>query len=316
MSLGNLISEIKQNSRLILQKKYWYLLLVLFLCSFVGVSDHMQIYQIIIYAVTLTADISFRLLSFAIFGSADMKRLMENPGQYNYKAWTSDDGLHVFKNGRETINNNPQAESELFAVIFVVIGFIMLYIFFVILVMIFAFLFKTFLSNPVLAGKNRYILKLEQGKDDLTDIFSAFKSKGAYLNTVKVLLIKDIFVWLWSLLFVVPGVIMNLSYFMVPYIISENPGMSSKRAFEISKTVMNGEKWNLFVLYMSFIGWVLLALFGTCGISMLFVMPYVETAMMEYYIYLKNKALKMNIISEGELENRPFHYNNTALQNG
>ena len=237
MSLSNLISEVKQNARLILQKKYCYIVLVLFLCSIAGVTDHMQIYSMIVYTISLAVDITFRLLSFSILGSHDLQKFLQEHGSYNYNTWKASDNLHFYNYGSGGASHNTADPSEVFALIFMILGFIAFYLFFIIVVMIFAFLFKTFLSNPILAGKNRYLLKLEQGKDDIADIFSAFTSKGAYLNTVKVLLLKDIFVWLWSLLFVIPGVVMNLSYFMVPYIISENPGMSSKRAFEINYTM-------------------------------------------------------------------------------
>lgn len=316
MSLSNLISEIKQNARLILQRKYWILVLMLFVCSLVGVVDHMQIYGIIIYTVSLVSETLLRIVMFTLEGHDDISNILRNYKNFNYKAWTASDGLHVYNNGRETVTNNPEAVSQFAALVILIVGFVFFILILYAFVFLFAFLFKTFLSNPVRVGKNRYLLKMEQGKEDYSDFFFAFTNKGNYLNSVMVMLLKDIFVGLWSLLFVIPGIIKNLSYFMVPYLISENPNMPYKRAFDISKAVMDGEKWNLFVIYLSFLGWILLGTYCTCGIGLYFVYPYLETSMMQYYIYLKNKAFTANIVKEGEIEKRPFHYNNAAFQNG
>lgn len=314
MPLTNLIGEIKQNARLILQKRYGILLLIFFILAIFGVVDHMQIYSLIFSFISLTVNIVSRicLISF----DPSNRKIMQELKDFDYKAWTAKDGVHVYQNGKETINSNPEASSQLMAFIFALTGFVLFMFFITAIALIFAFIFKTFLTNPILVGKNRYLLKLEQGKEDVNDLFFSFTGKSYYLNTVKTMVLKDIFVWLWTLLLVIPGVIKNLSYFMVPYIISENPNIPSKRAFDISKAVMEGEKWNLFVIYLSFFGWMLLGTYCTCGIGFYFLLPYLETTMMEYYIYLKNKAFKMNIINENELEYRPFHYNNAAFQNG
>ena len=71
--------------------------------------------------------------------------------------------------------------------------------------------------------------------------------------------LKGLFQGLWSLLFVIPGIIKSYEYRMIPYILSENPNISRKRAFEISKQMMKGNKWDTFVLDLSFIGWQILS---------------------------------------------------------
>lgn len=77
---------------------------------------------------------------------------------------------------------------------------------------------------------------------------------------------------------------------MVPYILAENPGMDQKEAFAISKRMMDGEKFDAFVLQLSFIGWYLLAAI-TCGlVGIFYVNPYVEATMAELYAYNKGKA--------------------------
>ncbi|MBQ2067167.1 MAG: DUF975 family protein, partial [Clostridiales bacterium] len=105
---------------------------------------------------------------------------------------------------------------------------------------------------------------------------------------------------LWSLLFLIPGIIKSYSYFMVPYIAADNPELPSSRVFEISKQTMKGEKWNLFVLQLSFILWHLGCLI-TCGFGYLFLTPYLEATYAELYACLKTKAMREGIIAEGEL---------------
>lgn len=83
---------------------------------------------------------------------------------------------------------------------------------------------------------------------------------------------------------------------MVPYILAENPGMDRREAFAISKRMMDGEKWNTFVLSLSFLGWVLLS--GcTCGIlTIFFVNPYAQATYTELYTYNKIKAYNEGFI--------------------
>ena len=75
----------------------------------------------------------------------------------------------------------------------------------------------------------------------------------------------NLFIALWTLLLIVPGIIKSYEYRMVPYILAENPGMNRKEAFAISKRMMTGKKWATFVLDLSFFGWIFLSIF-TCGI--------------------------------------------------
>ena len=309
MSLTNLISEIKQNARLILQKRYWILVLIFLLFTMFGITDHMKIYSLIFSFISIVFNLTFRIGIIMADSRNDLSEIIDALKDFDFDTW-------VAGGGKESLNYDPDRVSQVMSVIGAMLFVFLFMLVIIAFVALFAFVLKTFLTNPILVGKNRYLLKLEQGKEDFSDLFFTFNSKDNYLNTVKVMLLRDIFVWLWSLLFIIPGVIKDLSYFMVPYIISENPDMPYKRAFDISKTVMNGEKWNLFVIYLSFLGWMILGTYCTCGLGFYFVLPYLETTMMEYYIYLKNKALKMNIINENELEYRPFHYNNAAFQNG
>ena len=119
------------------------------------------------------------------------------------------------------------------------------------------------LFNPLRLGCQRFFRKNLDEPANMSNIVFAFDSN--YKNVVKTMFLRDVYVFLWSLLFVIPGIIKSYEYRMVPYLLSENPGMSDKEAFAESKRLMNGNKWKTFVLDLSFIGWDILSLF-TCGI--------------------------------------------------
>ncbi len=183
------------------------------------------------------------------------------------------------------------------------IGFLVVLVAMVILVFLIAlaigFAISAFLGNVVMCGKCRFFMNARQGKVEFGDLFWCF-SGGRYMKTVVPLFKVTLYTFLWSLLFVIPGIIKSYEYIMVPYIIAENPNISSDRAFEISKQTMNGEKFNRWVLELSFIGWYLLSLL-TFGIGILFLNPYVEATRAEFYEYAREKALASGIASPDEL---------------
>lgn len=141
-----------------------------------------------------------------------------------------------------------------------------------------------FIGNVIRVGKNSYYIKNHNENPALGEIFSAFK--GNYINVVKIMLIMNIKVILWSLLFVIPGIIKELEYSMIPYILAENPNISTSEAFAQSKQMTTGQKMDLFVLGLSFLGWLILGAI-CCGIGTLFVNPYIEATYAEVYYDLK-----------------------------
>lgn len=95
-------------------------------------------------------------------------------------------------------------------------------------------------------------------------------------------LLRGIYVALWTLLFVIPGIVASYSYAMTPYILLENPGMGANEAIRISKEMMQGNKGRLFCLHLSFIGWYILCVF-TLGIGLFALRPYVEAAQAAFF---------------------------------
>lgn len=154
---------------------------------------------------------------------------------------------------------------------------------------VFGLLLNIFVGNVLRIGANKFFVQNRTGMTRVGDIFDGFRS-GHYGNIVLTMFLKDLYVTLWTFLLIIPGIIKELEYMMVPYILAENPGMDQKEAFAISKRMMDGEKFDAFVLQLSFIGWYLLAAI-TCGlVGIFYVNPYVEATMAELYAYNKGKA--------------------------
>jgi uncharacterized membrane protein len=105
---------------------------------------------------------------------------------------------------------------------------------------------------------------------------------------------------LWFLLLIIPGIVKYYAYRMVPYILADNPEINYKRALELSTRMTKGEKFDIFVLDLSFIGWYLL---GTLAfvVGILFVMPYQNATEAELYIILRQNAIQNGFCTYEEL---------------
>lgn len=147
---------------------------------------------------------------------------------------------------------------------------------------------NVFVLNPLEVGGRKFFT--DNHFEDATVKAFGIGFSGNYLNVVKTMFLKGLFEFLWGLLLIVPGVIKAYEYRMIPYLLAENPDMSSDEAFEMSKQLMTGNKWRAFVLDLSFIGWAILSAltFGILGIF--YVNPYIYQT--EAELYLKLKELK------------------------
>ncbi len=136
------------------------------------------------------------------------------------------------------------------------------------------------LNGPFELSQNKIALNVMRGKDVTIEMtFDGFKN---FVNAFLLGLVNSIFIFLWSLLFVIPGIVKELSYSMSFYLLADNPELTQDQAREKSIAMMNGNKWRLFCLRFSFIGWYLLGII-TCGILMFWVVPYVKCAEAEFY---------------------------------
>lgn len=138
----------------------------------------------------------------------------------------------------------------------------------------------TILGGAVSLGYARFNLKLTDGQPvRFDDLFSEFHR---ILPGFCLRFLTGLFIFLWTLLFIIPGILAAYSYAMAPYILAENPDMTAREALAASKEMMQGNRWRLFCLGFSFIGWGLLCAL-TLGIGFLWLRPYEEAAHAAFY---------------------------------
>ncbi len=145
-----------------------------------------------------------------------------------------------------------------------------------------------FVLLPLTVGFIRFMMNAKNGQADIGDIFYAFKSN--YMNIVKVMFFWYLYIFLWSLLFVIPGIIKSFEYFLVPYYLAENADTDKDWCFSQSSATMNGQKADTFVLGLSFIGWYLLSPFTCYLLLFFFVLPYMAYTHLELYYTLTGRG--------------------------
>ena len=144
------------------------------------------------------------------------------------------------------------------------------------------------LGGPLAYGLCRVFIGAVNGKKlDSRDALSGFTE--AFGNSLVLSLLQGLFIALWSMLFVIPGIIKSYSYSMAMYIQQDMPNMEAKACIDESRRMMDGYKWQLFCLDFSFLGWYLLG--SLCfGVGIFLVVPYHQMARTNFYLALKAGA--------------------------
>lgn len=151
------------------------------------------------------------------------------------------------------------------------------------------------ISGPLGLGVAIFSLNLSRDNDAKPDnIFDGFKNFG---NAIGAYLLMLLFVFLWTLLLIIPGIIAALSYSMTFFIIADEPDIKPMEALDESKRLMDGSKWKLFRMYLRFLGWSLLCLL-TLGIGFLWFIPYMNVSMAKFYDDLKKDQYNIHEIGE------------------
>ena len=136
------------------------------------------------------------------------------------------------------------------------------------------------LGGTVELGYAKFLLKQYDRKQlQFSDLFSQFERFGTGFAQK---FLRTLFTVLWSLLFIIPGIVKGLSYAMTPFILEEHPEMTASEAIKASMRLMDGHKMDLFILGLTFIGWQILACL-TMGIGFLFLNPYMNAAYAAFY---------------------------------
>ena len=203
---------------------------------------------------------------------------VNNGGAY-YNGYTLDEYYDDFAGGNDAYDSGNSLMESVFGVVFSAVMMI---------VLIVGALFTVFIGNPLSVGGKRFFILNQTEQASAKNLGYAFTS-GNVGNVILTLFLRDLYVTLWTLLFIIPGIVKALEYRMVPYILAENPGMNRTEAFAISKQMMDGQKWDVFVLDLSFLGWELLSGLTLGILGIFWVNPYIYATDAE--LYTKNREM-------------------------
>lgn len=156
------------------------------------------------------------------------------------------------------------------------------------------------LMPPLLVGYSYFSLKVFRRETaNVNELFEkGFLDYGRSLAGV---LWMYLFVFLWSLLLIVPGIVKGLSYWMTPYILAECPDVSPTEALKLSMRMTQGYKGDIFVMFLSFIGWMILSGLTAGLLYLLYVGPYMHISLAGLYAELRDKALEKGTVGREEL---------------
>lgn len=259
--------ELKTRAKAAFHKNYWVCVLVAFILSFTGANPG--------------SSVNFN--SYSNYFN-DYEDDYDNDSYFDYYS-DADSDFVVLNTATPTTTSNTltastRGNSGYLAAISVVILII------VAVIAVAASLLSIFVFQPLQVGGCHFFLENAVTHNaGISPLAKGFKNN--YKGVVGTMFLRTLYTFLWSLLFIIPGIIKALEYRMVPYILADHPEMSTKEVFALSRQMMDGEKRNAFVLDLSFLGWQILAAF-TCGIlNIFYVNPYIHSTNAELYLTLK-----------------------------
>lgn len=144
-------------------------------------------------------------------------------------------------------------------------------------------LFFSFLFIPLSVASYWFYLTVARWNDPkISQVFGIYKEWEMALKAIGTSILIGIFTMLWSLLLIIPGIIKGIAYSQTFFLLKDNPEFSALEAITESRKRMKGYKWKYFLMNLSFIGWVFIAVF-TLGIGFLWLTPYISTANATFY---------------------------------
>lgn len=219
--------------------------------------------------------------SSAVGGAAQSTQSVQDtsPGvteQVTVTADTGDEDLDALL--ENVLGNNAAALMVLIPVV----------LFFALVIIAVAISISVLVINPLIVGCERFFSQNSREPAGIGEI--AYGFENGYGRVVKTMFLKDVFIFLWTLLFIIPGIIKSYSYRMVPYILAQEPELSGREVIDRSREMMDGNKWKAFVLDLSFILWGLLSAITLGIVGIFYVNPYIEATNAELYYALKGEG--------------------------
>lgn len=163
-------------------------------------------------------------------------------------------------------------------------------------------LLKIFIQDVFKIGYKRYFLEQRRYQTNIKKILFPFKVRKN-INIGIILLFKNIYNFFWSIT-IIGGIVKHYEYFMIPYVLAENPTLKRKEAFKLSKELMYNEKWNFFKLDLSFIFWNILNIITFGLLDIFFLRGYKECVYAETYMNIRRN--KKTLLTDKELLNDTY----------
>ncbi len=248
-------AQLKDKAKKALDKNYWRIILVSLIVSFVASGVASQ----------STASIDM---------TDEIEKILEESSGENYGS--NDDFSYddVFSYDDDFTYEDDSKEDD-FDVASIVAIIVVLWIVILVLALIISavsYVYTLLLINPAEVGTKRFFIKSINEKAEVKEVAYAFDNN--YKNVIKILFFRDIKIFLWTLLFIVPGIVKRYEYMMIPYLLAENPNLTKEEAFRLSRQMMSGQKLETFVLDWSFFGWDILAGCTAGILGIFYVTPY------------------------------------------
>ncbi|AIQ46962.1 hypothetical protein R70723_14540 [Paenibacillus sp. FSL R7-0273] len=241
---------------------------------------------------------------------ADLKRRAKNVLRTSYwKAFVvslllivlgEGSGIPSASNNLRSSSSRVEWQNSSYSIDWGVLGPILFVaLFIIIIIVVIGFAFGILLGSPLIVGSQRYFKRSAEGEVSMRNVGYAFH-KDRYWAIVGAMLWRNFLLFLWFLLLIIPGIIKSYSYSQVPFILADNPHIGYSRAVDLSRQMTRGHKFRMFVLDLSFLGWILLGLLAF-GIGILFVQPYINATKAELYLDLRHDAVAVGLTTEYEL---------------
>ncbi|MCI8483643.1 MAG: DUF975 family protein [Lachnospiraceae bacterium] len=179
------------------------------------------------------------------------------------------------------------AEDE---VLWIFLALFLILIVVVLVVFVVALPVQIFIFHPLGVGISRFYMRNLKEKAQLKEI--CYNFDHGYKNCVKIEFFRHLYIFLWSLLLVIPGIIKSYEYKMIPYILGEHPEMSQEEVFALSKSMMYGNKWKAFVLALSFLGWHILNGLTLGILGIFYLNPYMNQTDAALYQVLRDQQIQ------------------------
>lgn len=155
-------------------------------------------------------------------------------------------------------------------------------------------------AGPYEVGANRFFLEHTYGQTAPFSRVSVGFTRN-YGNVVLTQFLSRLYVLLWTLLLIIPGIVRSYGYFAVPFILAENPDLDHNQVLKLSLEMTNGFKASIFYMHLSFLGWMILSALTFDLVGIFYAYPYLYAVNAEMYRFLREEALKNGVASPDEL---------------